>query len=59
MFSPTGDDEMCNFYMMYWVNDDHLLDVPSCQSAGPPYYYFSENQVGDVCMKTREIQFRF
>ncbi|CAF1086524.1 unnamed protein product [Adineta ricciae] len=41
---PTGDDEMCNFYMMYWVNDDNLLDVPFCQSAGPPHYYFSENQ---------------
>jgi len=45
IFSPTGNDEMCNFYMMYWVDGDQLLDEPICRSAGPPYYYFQHDRV--------------
>ncbi|UJR07751.1 hypothetical protein I4U23_012035 [Adineta vaga] len=37
---PTGDDEMCNFYIMYWVDGEQLLDNPICQSDGPQNYYF-------------------
>jgi peptidylglycine monooxygenase len=44
-FSSTGNDEMCNFYMMYWVDGDQLLDDSVCQSPGPPYYYFRRNRV--------------
>jgi hypothetical protein len=36
---------MCNFYMMYWVEGDQLLDDSVCQSPGPPYYYFRRNRV--------------
>ncbi|CAF1118002.1 unnamed protein product [Rotaria sp. Silwood1] len=36
----TGNDEMCNFYMMYWVDGDQLLDEDICTSSGPPRYYF-------------------
>ncbi len=43
--SPTGNDEMCNFYIMYWVDGDQLLDDPICRSVGPPYYYFRNDQV--------------
>ena len=45
-FSPTGNDEMCNFYMMYWVDGDQLLDENVCASPGPPEYYFALDEVG-------------
>jgi peptidylglycine monooxygenase len=38
----TGEDEMCNFYMMYWVDGDGVLDDNQCQSEGPPKYYWRE-----------------
>jgi hypothetical protein len=44
-FSSTSDDEMCNFYMMYWVDGDQLLEDNVCASPGPPNYYFAEDQV--------------
>ena len=34
----TGDDEMCNFYMMYYVNGDELMTKKYCFSRGPPFY---------------------
>jgi peptidylglycine monooxygenase len=40
----TGVDEMCNFYMMYWVDGDELLQDSVCASPGPPYYYFAQDQ---------------
>ena len=36
---------MCNFYMMYWVDGDDLLEDSVCASPGPPYYYFAEDPV--------------
>jgi len=34
----TGNDEMCNFYMMYWVDGDLERNVDSsCWSSGVPY----------------------
>jgi len=30
----TGDDEMCNFYIMYWDDGDELLHDDFCASAG-------------------------
>lgn len=39
----TGDDEMCNFYLMYWVDGDNELDRKYCFSAGPPLYYWSND----------------
>jgi len=37
----TGDDEMCNFYIMYYVDRmDRILDRKVCVTAGPPYYYW-------------------
>lgn len=44
-FSSTGNDEMCNFYMMYWVEGDKLLEENTCNSAGPPNYYFAYDRV--------------
>jgi peptidylglycine monooxygenase len=37
----TGEDEMCNFYMMYWVEGDRVLQDNTCFSPGPPEYYWS------------------
>lgn len=39
----TGNDEMCNFYMMYWVDGDQLLNEDVCTSLGPPHYYFGND----------------
>jgi hypothetical protein len=36
---------MCNFYMMYWVDGDKLLEDDVCTSPGPPNYYFGKDQV--------------
>jgi uncharacterized membrane protein (DUF106 family) len=43
--SSTGNDEMCNFYMMYWVDGDQLLHDDVCTSPGPPQYYFRHDSV--------------
>ncbi|CAB3240256.1 unnamed protein product [Arctia plantaginis] len=37
----TNKDEMCNFYLMYWVENDTPLEKKYCFSAGPPYYYWT------------------
>uniref|UniRef100_A0A0K8R5I7 peptidylglycine monooxygenase n=1 Tax=Ixodes ricinus TaxID=34613 RepID=A0A0K8R5I7_IXORI len=34
----TGNDEMCNFYMMYYVEGDSILEGDACFSFGPPEY---------------------
>jgi len=39
---PTGNDEMCNFYMMYWVEGTKLLSDSTCFSPGPPNYYWAK-----------------
>lgn len=36
----TGDDEMCNFYVMYYVKGDKILDNNICMSYGPPAWSF-------------------
>ena len=40
---PTGDDEMCNFYLMYYVQGDKILSKKFCFSLGPPLYYWSSD----------------
>lgn len=34
----TRDDEMCNFYLMYYVELKEPLKKKYCFTAGPPYY---------------------
>lgn len=36
----TNEDEMCNFYLMYYVDHDEPLDMKFCFSRGPPSYYW-------------------
>ncbi|KAI1717535.1 putative peptidylglycine alpha-hydroxylating monooxygenase 1 [Ditylenchus destructor] len=38
---PTGEDEMCNFYLMYWVDGDDVLTNNVCFSPGSPQYHWS------------------
>jgi hypothetical protein len=33
---PTSKDEMCNFYIMYYINGDKVVKEPMCFSPGPP-----------------------
>jgi len=40
---PTGQDEMCNFYLMYWVDGDRVLTDNTCFSPGPPQYYWGSD----------------
>lgn len=40
---PTGDDEMCNFYMMYYVEGSKILNNQYCFSFGPPFYYWKND----------------
>jgi peptidyl-glycine alpha-amidating monooxygenase 1, putative len=39
----TGNDEMCNFYLMYYVDGDEILSKNFCFSSGPPYYYWTSD----------------
>lgn len=37
----TGDDEMCNFYIMYYIDRlDRSMSEKSCFSPGPPNFYW-------------------
>ncbi|XGW20266.1 hypothetical protein V3C99_003798 [Haemonchus contortus] len=38
---PTGEDEMCNFYMMYWTDGDRTMKDNVCYSPGAPLYHWS------------------
>ena len=41
----TREDEMCNFYLMYWVDgDDDGLSSKSCSTLGPPLYYWERSK---------------
>lgn len=39
---PTVHDEMCNFYMMYFIEGDHVVNDPICFSQGPPSWKWSD-----------------
>jgi peptidylglycine monooxygenase len=48
----TGNDEMCNFYMMYYVEGDKTMDKKYCFSQGPPYYHWQfDKLLGEVPRK--------
>ncbi|XP_026293326.2 peptidylglycine alpha-hydroxylating monooxygenase [Frankliniella occidentalis] len=40
MIGATNKDEMCNFYLMYWVEGTKPLDVKYCFTEGPPRYHW-------------------
>lgn len=45
IYSATNEDEMCNFYLMYYVDNDEPLDMKYCFTAGPPYFYWKNPEV--------------
>ena len=38
----TQKDEMCNFYVMYWVEGEHLPTDSYCFTEGPPNWSWSD-----------------
>jgi len=45
---PTGNDEMCNFYLMYWVDGDRTLEQNMCFSSGPPLYRWMNSGLNHI-----------
>lgn len=39
----TNEDEMCNLYLMYYVENDTPLERKYCFSMGPPFYYWEKD----------------
>ncbi|KAH3837295.1 hypothetical protein DPMN_110680 [Dreissena polymorpha] len=39
----TQNDEMCNFYMMYYTEGDDIIPGTYCFSQGPPSYYWADD----------------
>ncbi|CAH2050049.1 unnamed protein product, partial [Iphiclides podalirius] len=50
----TNNDEMCNFYLMYWVEKDAPLKKKYCFTDGPPYYYWENAPEGFNLIPDRE-----
>lgn len=44
--SLTSDDEMCNFYIMYWTEGGEVLNTKNCFSAGPPMFRWASQITG-------------
>ena len=40
----TQHDEMCNFYVMYWVDGDQLMSQTNCFTEGPPTYNWKKEE---------------
>ncbi|KAJ3639502.1 hypothetical protein Zmor_002859 [Zophobas morio] len=47
---PKHENEMCNFYIMYYVEEGTPLDMKYCISEGPPYFYWrnEENNLNNI-----------
>lgn len=41
IFRATNADEMCNFYLMYYVEEGTPLDMKYCFTPGPPTFYWN------------------
>lgn len=41
---PTNLNEMCNLYIMYYVENDTPLEKEYCMSDGPPRYSWKKNE---------------
>uniref|UniRef100_A0A0N5AWM1 peptidylglycine monooxygenase n=1 Tax=Syphacia muris TaxID=451379 RepID=A0A0N5AWM1_9BILA len=44
----TGEDEMCNVYLMYWVYGDNPLSNNVCYSAGAPEYHWKNSNLNNI-----------
>jgi len=43
----TNEDEMCNFYIMYYVKGHKTLKTNVCYTSGPPFWYFKDYEGND------------
>ncbi|XP_011862950.1 PREDICTED: peptidylglycine alpha-hydroxylating monooxygenase [Vollenhovia emeryi] len=43
----TKEDEMCNMYLLYYVENDTPLEKKYCFTAGPPFYYW-KNELTNI-----------
>ena len=39
----SGEDEMCNMYIMYWVEGRETLKTKYCFTPGAPTFYWHLN----------------
>lgn len=44
----TNKDEMCNFYLMYFVEEGEPLQQKFCFTQGPPYYYWKNDNLQNI-----------
>ena len=44
----TQNDEMCNFYIMYWVEGNELVEDAYCFTDGPPSWSWKQHDGIDV-----------
>ncbi|KAJ8664372.1 hypothetical protein QAD02_006034 [Eretmocerus hayati] len=44
----TDNDEMCNLYIMYYVENDEPLENSYCYGAGPPAYYWKNDNFHNI-----------
>ncbi|XP_034949913.1 peptidylglycine alpha-hydroxylating monooxygenase [Chelonus insularis] len=45
---PTNNDEMCNFYLMYYVENDEPLEMKYCFTRGPPNFYWHLSRLQNI-----------
>ncbi|XP_076028651.1 peptidylglycine-alpha-hydroxylating monooxygenase isoform X2 [Oratosquilla oratoria] len=43
----TNEDEMCNFYMMYWTHDNNM-DKKNCFTLGAPFYSWERGGLNSI-----------
>ena len=44
----TNNDEMCNFYLMYWVKGKHPVSPNTCFSGGPPHWSWAAWNLANI-----------
>ncbi|XP_057336036.1 peptidylglycine alpha-hydroxylating monooxygenase [Microplitis mediator] len=44
----TNNDEMCNFYLMYYVDNDQTVDMKWCFTRGPPSFYWKTANLQNI-----------
>lgn len=44
----TNSDEMCNFYLMYYVDNGEPLNQKFCFSTGPNTYYWTNDHLNEI-----------
>ncbi|XP_051168107.1 peptidylglycine alpha-hydroxylating monooxygenase [Leptopilina boulardi] len=44
----TNEDEMCNFYLMYYVKSGEPIEDKYCFSPGPPFYSWSSQGLKNI-----------